>query len=191
MALEMKTHKDIAAYEAKPMFGQTWRRIAAIAIMIFGGGAIFFAVATAVLASSGASWDAAIAASLESADSPAALALSRAGTIGMWAMFPLIFPVALWAWLRPMGLKPEEYAQYFFRHQLSSKVIHYEDTYAHATAARDADELDEPVPSAAGPGRPAEQSAGKARRRRRSDARLRRSLSEHAEAPGQRPRGRR
>lgn len=189
MALEMKTHKDVAAYEAKPMFGRTWRQLGAIALMIFGGGAVFFAVASAVLATSGTSWDAAISAGLESADAPAAQALSKAGTAGMLAMFLVIFPLALWAWVRPMGIKPEEYAQYFFRHQLTSKVINYEDTYAHATAERPLDELDEPVPSAARPRVAAQQPAGKARRR--TDARLRRSLSEHAEGTPQRARRRR
>lgn len=186
MALEMKTHKDIAAYEAKPMFGLTWRRLAAIVIMIFGGGAIFFAVTSAVLAASGTSLADAASASLQGDEHLTEL-LQRASTAGMYAMFPLLAPVALWAWLRPMGLKPEEYAQYFFRHQLSSKVTNYEDTYAHATADRRPDELDESLPPAAGPRSSAQQPAGKARSRR-TDTRLRRSLSEHAEGTPQRAR---
>ena len=40
MALEMKVYKEIAAYEPKPMFGRTWRQIAALAFMVgIGGGA--------------------------------------------------------------------------------------------------------------------------------------------------------
>jgi len=186
MALEMKTHKDIAAFEAKPMFGRTWRQLAALAIMFVGGGAVFFAVATVALVLAGTSWDVAIAATLDGAGRPAAEALSTAGTAGMWAMFPVIVPVAFWAWARPMGINPEEYAQYYFRHQLTSKVINYEDTYAHVPAERVGLNAGEPVSVDAGTHGPSQQPAG---RKRRSPARPRRSPSERPEGPPRRARG--
>lgn len=162
MALEMKVHKDVANYEAKPMFGMTWRRLAALAIMIIGGGGLFFAVTGGVLAATGGSWG--------DADD-----LARATNVGMYAMFPVLIPAAMWAWLRPMGLKPEVYAQYFFRHQLTRRVITYEDSYAHTSAGPGERE---PVPS--GTHEPAQQPP---RRRRFNEARLARSLSEHQEKP--------
>lgn len=185
MGLEMKTHRDVAAFEAKPMFGLTWRRLGALAIMIFGGGAVFFTVASVVLAASGTSWEVAVPEALQAADGTSATvtALTRATTAGMYAMFPVLVPVALWAWLRPMGMKPEHYAQYYFRHHLTSKVTHYEDTYAHLTVP-----VDEPVSRAAGIVRATQQPAGRSGGRRPRSSQLRRSLSEHAESPPKRTR---
>lgn len=187
MALEMKTHKDIAAFEAKPMFGVTWRGLAAIAIMLLGGGALFFGVASVVLATSGTSWEAAVSAAMKGAEDPAVQALTRATSTGMYVMFPVLVPVAFWAWWRPMGLKPEIYAQYLFRHQLTSKVTHYEDTYSHTPVPSGSSRVDEPVSSAGVVG--AAQRAGASLGQWRSrDARLRSELSEHAQRPPRRSR---
>jgi hypothetical protein len=41
MPIEMKIYKEIRGYEAKAMFGFTWRQLAALAVMIFVGGAVF------------------------------------------------------------------------------------------------------------------------------------------------------
>jgi len=157
----MKVHRDITAYEAKPMFGLTWRRIAALGVMTFGGGGVFVAVTAAVLYSRGASW---------SSDQ-----LGPATNIAMYAMFPFIIPPALWAWLRPMGLRPEIYFQYAIRHSLTAKVISYADTYEHRTAAA------EPV---SGPGESPQQPSRADRRARKEVARRRKALSEHAPQQG-------
>lgn len=181
MALEMKVHKDIAAYEAKPMFGLTWRRIGALAIMVFGGGGVFAVVTTAVLISNGGSWDQYLAAgALNNPDTQESL--NAATTVGMYAMFPFIVPVAFWAWWRPMGLQPEVYIQYFFRHALTTKVITYEDTYQHTSIKRNYQSVSEH-----GDGEPS-----KRQRRNRQpefkEARLARSLSEHPKEQGHRTR---
>lgn len=188
MALEMKTHKDIAAFEAKPMFGVTWRGLAAIAIMLLGGGALFFGVASVVLTTSGTSWGAAVSAAMEGTDDPAVQALTRATSTGMYVMFPVLVPVAFWAWWRPMGLKPEIYAQYLFRHQLTSKVTHYEDTYSHTSVPSRSSRVDESV-SSSGAGGFAQRTGAFFRRFRSRDARANRELSEHAQGPSRHSRG--
>ena len=181
MALEMKVHKDIAAYEAKPMFGLTWRRIGALAIMIFGGGTVFFVVTTAVLVSNGGSWNQVLASG--ALNDPAVLdSLSGPTNAGMYAMFPFIVPVAFWAWWRPMGLTPEVYIQYFFRHVLTTKVITYEDTYQHTSIKRNYQSVSEH-----GDG----QLAKRSKRHRQpefKEARLARSLSEHSQGQERRTR---
>lgn len=181
MALEMKVHKDIAAYEAKPMFGMTWRRIGALAIMIFGGGSVFLAVTTAVLVSNGSGWGVYLAPGALN-DPALAESLGAATNIGMYAMFPFIVPVAFWAWWKPMGLKPEIYIQYFFRHALIAKVINYGDTYQHTSKRRDYQSVSEH-----GHG----ELAKRTRQNRKpafKEASLARSLSEHSEEKGRRTR---
>jgi hypothetical protein len=160
----MKVHRDITAYEAKPMFGLTWRRLAALAVMTFGGGGVFVAVTAAVLYSRGASW---------SSDQ-----LGPATTIAMYAMFPFIIPPALWAWLRPMGLRPEIYFRYAIRHSLTTKVITYADTYEHRTPAARAEPVSGPGESPQQPGR-ADRRARKELARRQKEV-----LSEHAPQQG-------
>lgn len=161
MALEMKVHRDISTYQAKPMFGLTWRQLAALAVMIFAGGGVFFAVTAAILHAKGATWS--------------GEELGSATSVAMYAMFPFIIPPALWAWWRPMGLKPEIYVQYAIRHSLTQKVINYADTYAHRTAA-----AGEPVPDA-GADQLAEQRSRRDDHRARKQAeRRRKTLSEHA-----------
>lgn len=138
MALEMKVHKDLAAVQPKPMMGMTWRQLFALVVMIIGGGGVFAGVTALVLASSGGSWQ-----------DPQAL--KQATTAGFYVMMPIVFPVAMWAWWRPLGLKPEDFAPYMFRHRLMSREFPYEDSFAHRTA-RAVDER-EPVPSRTGIGR--------------------------------------
>lgn len=109
MALEMKIYKEIAGYEAKAMFGRSWRQLAALTIMAVGGGSVF-ALATLLLLSIGKTLDAAT-------------------SIAMYLMFPILIPAAAWGWWRPKGLKPEQFLGFFLRHHLMKRHIHYEDTY--------------------------------------------------------------
>lgn len=172
MALEMKVHKEITAYEPKPMFGLTWRRLAALAIMLFGGGGLFAAITFALMASWGAP--------LSDQE-----ALGRATNVGMYAMFIVILPAAAWAWLRPMGLKPEIYAQYAIRHHTMNKVILYDDTHPSPVDGRR--RPGEPVSGAD----PAQRREHRASRRR--EKAIRKALSEHREeqeSPGNSRRGR-
>ncbi len=102
MALEMKVPKEITAYEAKPMFGMSWRRLGSLLFMAVGGGGTFAGIAFAIAAPQG-------------------------GTKEAWeqatnaAMFVIDLPAAWWGWFRPMGLKPEIHALYFLRFSFSEK----------------------------------------------------------------------
>ncbi|WP_316302822.1 PrgI family protein [Clavibacter michiganensis] len=109
MALEMKVFKEIKSYEAKVMWGCSFRQLAALAVMIFIGGGLF-AFVTIALISSG-------------------LKREDATSYAMVAMFVVLLPAALWGWARPKGLKPEHFLGYVLRHYLSRKVIKYVDTY--------------------------------------------------------------
>ncbi|MGO2520115.1 MAG: PrgI family protein [Microbacterium sp.] len=160
MALEMKVHRDVAAYQARPMFGMTWRQILAFAIMIFFGGGSFFLVASIYLILHDASWT----------DSEQ---FGPATNLALFVVFPVLIPVAWWAWTRPKGLKPEIYAQYVIRYQIADKVITYADAYADRSA--------EPVPD--GSARRATAEA------RKVEAAIARSIAEHPQdAPARRAR---
>ena len=89
MALEMKVYREIHAYEAKVMFGLSWRQLAALAIGVPLAGGLFAAIAY-LLHMVGNDWKAAT-------------------DTAMWAVFPVLIPVGLWGWWRPKGLKPERY----------------------------------------------------------------------------------
>ncbi|MGO2520387.1 MAG: PrgI family protein [Microbacterium sp.] len=158
MALEMKVHRDVAAYQARPMFGMTWRQILALAIMIFFGGGMFFLTASIYLILHDASWT----------DSEQ---FGPATNLALFVVFPFLVPVAWWAWMRPKGLKPETYAQYFIRYQIADKVISYADSYTDPAAR-------EPV------------SDGSSRRdaaeARKVEAAIARSISEHPQDPAAR-----
>lgn len=105
MALEMKVFKDIGAYEPRPMFGLTWRQIAAVAVMVIVGGGIFTLV-TAVQMSHGSSMEAA--------------------TNGaMWLIWPVLVPAAFWGWWRPKGLKPERYLPFAVRDLVTKREVVY------------------------------------------------------------------
>ena len=156
MALEMKVFKEIKSYEAKVMWGCSFRQLAALAVMIFAGGGIF-AFATIALLSAG-------------------LKREDATTCAMLCMFVILLPAAVWGWARPKGLKPEQFLGYVLRHHLSRKVINYVDTYGPDGSSS---KRTEPVPTA---GEPPVRSTGRGRgraatpRRRTRTARIR----EHA-----------
>jgi len=105
VALEMKVFKEIAAYEAKPMFGCTWRQLAALAVMVFIGGGVF-ALVTFLLLSAGADMEAAT-------------------TAAMWVLWPVLLPAAFWGWWRPKGLKPEKFLSFATREVVMKKEVIY------------------------------------------------------------------
>ena len=166
MALEMKVYREIAAYEPKPMFGRTWRQIAALAFMVGIGGGAFAGVTVGLMG---------IGQTME-----------QATTVGMYVMFPLLIPAAMWGWWRPMGLKPEQYLGFFLRHHLMRKTISYADTFEPQPGN---DSAGEPVPVA--PGEPAEPTSRNrsAKQRRAAARKLRKTITEHpqAEAARRRP----
>ena len=82
-----------------------------------------------------------------------------------------------------MGLKPEVYIQYFFRHALTTKVITYEDTYQHTSIKRDY----QPV-SEHGDGESPQRRQKRKKQPEFSEARLAKALSEHRQEEGHRAR---
>lgn len=110
MALEMRVYREVSAYEARVMFGLSWRQLAALAAGVPLAAGCFSAIAWA-LHHTGATW-------------------AEATDVAMWVIFPILIPVAAWGWWRPKGLKPEKFVGYLLRHYLTTrKVIIYDDTY--------------------------------------------------------------
>ena len=157
MALEMKVYKEIAAYEPKPMFGRTWRQIAALAFMVGIGGGAFAGVTVGLMG--------------------VGQTMEQATTVGMYVMFPVLIPAAIWGWWRPMGLKPEQYLGFFLRHHLMRKTISYADTFQ---PQPDFDSAGEPVSVASG--EPAEPSSRQRKQRRAAARKLRKTITEHPQA---------
>lgn len=157
MALEMKVYKEIAAYEPKPMFGRTWRQIAALAFMVGIGGGAFAGVTVGLMG--------------------VGQTMEQATTVGMYVMFPVLIPAAIWGWWRPMGLKPEQYLGFFLRHHLMRKTISYADTFQPQPGF---DSAGEPVSVASG--EPAEPSSRQRKQRRAAARKLRKTITEHPQA---------
>lgn len=156
MALEMKVYKEIAGYEAKAMFGRTWRQLAALAIMLVLGGGVFAGV-TFLLLDLGQTSD-------------------QATTAAMYVMFPILIPAAAWGWWRPKGLKPEQFLSFLLRYRLMKRHIRYDDTYRPDSNV--AAEFGESV-SDGSARKPAERS--RERRRAAADARrLKKTITEFA-----------
>jgi hypothetical protein len=120
MALEVQVYKDVRAYEAKVMFGMSWRQLAAAAVAVVLGGGVYAATALTMHAN-GASWD-------------------SATNMALYVLFPILIPIAAWGWWRPKGLKPEQYIGYVINHYASRKVITYADEYRGMDARRAADQ---------------------------------------------------
>lgn len=159
MALEMKVYKEIAAYEPKPMFGRSWRQIAALAFMVIIGGGLFAGLTFGLMG--------------------AGQTLEQATNYAMYAMFPVLVPAAAWGWWRPMGLKPEQYLGFFLRHHLMRKTIRYEDTFQPQPGAHAAGE---PVPLTSGePAEPRSRERN-AKQLRLLNRKLRKTVTEHSEA---------
>lgn len=120
MALEVQVYKDVRAYEAKVMFGMSWRQLAAASVAVVVGGGVYAAASIAMHAN-GASW-------------------SSATNTALYLLFPILIPIAAWGWWRPKGLKPEQYIGYVINHYASRKVITYADEYRRMDAGRPADQ---------------------------------------------------
>lgn len=148
----MKVYKEIAGYEAKAMFGRTWRQLAALAFMVVVGGGLFAGI-TVALVGTGQS-------------------VEQATNIAMYAIFPALIPAAAWGWWRPKGLKPEQFLGFFLRYQLMKRHIRYEDTYR-----SEPDASGEPLPDGA-TRKPAERARDR-RRAGRVARQLRKTITEH------------
>lgn len=105
MALEMKVFKEIAAYEPKPMFGLTWRQLAALSVMVIVGGGVF-ALVTFLMIRGGSDFE-------------------DATSLAMWVVWPVLLPAAFWGWWRPKGLMPEKFLSFAVRELLMQKEVVY------------------------------------------------------------------
>ena len=147
MALEMKVYREVRAYEAKVMFGLSWRQLGALAVGIPLAGGLFAGIAYA-LHQTGQSWD-------------------DATDAAMWVIFPILIPVAAWGWWRPKGLKPERFIGYLIRYYLFRKVITYDDTYRPHPTNTEEGAGHEPVSQSGTPTQPTRSERRAARREAR------------------------
>lgn len=121
--MEMRVYKDFTAYQPKPMFGLTWRQLAAVAI---GGPialAVFFGTTWIYLAMNG--WEYGGAGDLISMSASDSELMQRATTIALFPTFIVYIPFAIYGWLRPKGLKPERYLPYWYDYMRSPKELCY------------------------------------------------------------------
>ena len=157
MGLEMKVYKEIRAYEAKVMFGFSWRQLGALAVMVIVGGGIFAAITAELVFKAGQSFN-------------------NATTMAMFVMVIIDIPAGAWGWWRPKGLKPEQFFGYPLRHFFMRKVITYVDTYQPQAAPGGQSESVDQVAGAA-----AQQSGRERRQARTAQRRARRFV------PSERP----
>lgn len=93
MSLEMKIYRDLTQVEPRVMWGMSWRQLLASALLLPVGGGVW-ALFHFVL---------------------------NQDDLGMYLVFILCLPIALWGWWRPHKLKPEKWIRYVFRHRFGEK----------------------------------------------------------------------
>lgn len=103
MALEMKVYRDPASFEAKIMFGRTWRQIIALAIGVPVSLALY-GLTSWLLVQRGQDW-------------------SLATNTAMPVMVACLIPFAVYGWWRPRGLMPETYLAHIIAYQRHSKEL--------------------------------------------------------------------
>ncbi|MCT2979345.1 PrgI family protein (plasmid) [Propionibacterium freudenreichii] len=109
MALEVKVFKDIHGYESKPMFGRSWRQLAAIAMCLAAVALVYVAIV----------WP----------QMRAGRSLSQASDLAMYVAVVVSIPFIVWGFVRPKGLLPEQFFGFVAVEFLSVKEIGYVDTY--------------------------------------------------------------
>ena len=173
--MEMRVYEDFTSYQPKPMFGLTWRQLAAVAL---GGPialAVFFGVTWIILLTNG--WEYGGAGDLISMSNSDSELMQRATTIALFPTFAIFIPFAIYGWLRPKGLKPERHLPYWYDYMRSPKELCY------GTDAYDRGRRREPVRGRGGRPEPvAGRSGGRlSRAERRRERQARRYVpSEHA-----------
>jgi hypothetical protein len=105
MGLEMKVYRDPRSFEAKPMFGRTWRQLGALAAGIPVCTAVFAAV----------TWGA----------MQLGQDLGGATNIAMVVIVVVFIPFGAWGWWRPKELLPELYVPYLIRYYLRPRELLY------------------------------------------------------------------
>lgn len=96
MALEVKVYREITDYQAKVIFGLSWRQAGALAVAIpvLGGAyALFY--------------------------------LGGLEDLGVLVVTLVFVPVAGFGWVRPMGIPFEKYAKYFWDFRQGRKYFIY------------------------------------------------------------------
>lgn len=106
--LMMPVYREISTVEPKVWMHLTWRQLLSLALMGLLGGGLYAGLWLL------AGWD------------PNAI---------MYLVFPLMVPLAAYGWWRPLGLKPEQYVTYMWRH-LSGRHIWTADGPARRLARR-------------------------------------------------------
>lgn len=95
MALQMPVYRELTTIESRVFMGMSWRQLlAAIMLTIVCGGTFLLL------------W----------------LEFQVSRNLAMYLVFPLGVPIACWGWVRPKGLKPEEYLRYVYRHYTQRNV---------------------------------------------------------------------
>lgn len=104
MSLEMKVYRDPRRYEAKAMFGLTWRQLGALALGLPVAGGLYVLTVWLLMRYRGETFETATNAS-------------------MVLLVILCIPFAVWGWCRPRGLKPERWIPYVFDYYLYPKEL--------------------------------------------------------------------
>lgn len=95
MALQMPVYREISTIESKVFMGLSWRQLlAAVVLAVVCGGGY-----TALWLLAGIDPNAA-----------------------MYIVFVPGVPIAMWGWWRPMGLPPEHYLKYVWRHYTGRNI---------------------------------------------------------------------
>lgn len=104
MSLEMKVYRDPLRYEAKAMFGLTWRQLGALAMAIPIAGGLYALAVWLLIEHRGATFE-------------------EATNAAMVLLVALFLPFAVWGWYRPHGLKPERWLPYVLDYYLHPKEL--------------------------------------------------------------------
>lgn len=95
MALQMPVYRELTAIESKVFLGLSWRQLlAAVMLAVVCGGGFAALV----------------------------FGLHVNSNVAMYVIFVPAVPIAAWGWVRPKGLKPEQYLVYVLRHYLDRNV---------------------------------------------------------------------
>lgn len=104
MGLEMKVYRDPKRYEAKAMFGLSWRQLGALAAGVPAAGGAYAALVWALMTYSGRTFE-------------------DATNWAMPVLVVLFLPFGVWGWHRPHGLKPEKWMPYVLDYYLHPKEL--------------------------------------------------------------------
>lgn len=123
MSLEIKVYPDLHDYEPKPMFGLKWRQLGALAIGVPLVLTIFFGVTVIYVLANGFEYAGIM--QLVDPDVATEQLIQSGTTLAMIFAMVTFIPFAIYGWLRPKGLKPEQYIPYWFTYLTTPKELCY------------------------------------------------------------------